>query len=153
MKLGLGVVLLCFCTMLGYFLSFKYSDKKTFYNDYLDFIKTLKQEITFGQATLLQILEQKYKTTDFYVALNEFVHKNEFCFNKRYLNKDEISFFNEFLRNLGKSDAKTQVNYLDSVSDIVVNQLNQAILNESKYKTLYIKMGFLIGLVLLVLVL
>ena len=46
MRFALGIILLCFCTFVGYFFAGKYIDRKKFYNDFKkkNIIKETKKE-------------------------------------------------------------------------------------------------------------
>ena len=59
----------------------------------------------------------------------------------------------DFIEKIGKSDGKTQLDYLNNIEKSILSEYDKSCKNEEKYKKLYIKMGFLVGLVLLILVL
>ena len=77
----------------------------------------------------------------------EFIKEHEFTFNKNYLNKEEIDFFKAYLTRLGSSDKFSQLSYLEEVGVQIDKRLSVATENEKKYKKLYLKLGFLLGLI------
>lgn len=152
MKLVLGIILVCLSTLIGYILGGKYSFRKQFYADFYNFNNKLKQEISFRQATLTALLKE-CNSTDFYCALKNYIEKNQFNFEKTYLQKDEIEYFYNYLKILGTSDKNSQVDFLDEINMSVLEKQKQSAVEEKKYKALYLKLGFLFGLILFVLVL
>lgn len=153
MKFALGVLLLCFSTIIGYFLAGKYIDRKRFYNDFSDFNQFFKQEILFNKSTLIEILKDKINDGDFCFLLRERVLNKNLKIYLNYMNKDDKIFFDSYVKNLGTSDIYTQVDFINKTNEVLSLKLNQALEEEKRYKTLYIKMGFLIGLMLMIVVL
>ena len=153
MKLCLGVVLIFFCTIIGYFLAGKYIDRKKFYNDFLNFNQVLKREILFNKKTLVEIINAQNNSSEFYAILCDNVINKHFFIALNYLNLDDKKFFLSYTKNLGTSDIDTQIDFINITNEVLVDKFNQSIKQEKKYKTLYIKMGVLIGLMLMVIVL
>lgn len=147
-----GVIALITCSYIGYLCSKKYIDKRDFYNDFNNFNLKLKNAVSFNNSTIISLIESCDKKSLFYDALRS-------CFTKsikidftsvNYLSKAEIDFLNSYLDLIGSVDRNTQINYLNEVSNKLQENLNEAILEEKKYKTLYIKIGFLVGLIVFV---
>ena len=153
MKFALGVLLLCLSTIIGYFLAGKYIDRKRFYNDFSDFNHFFKQEILFNKSTLIEILKDKINDGDFCFLLRERVLNKNLKIYLNYMNKDDKIFFDSYVKNLGISDIYTQVDFINKTNEVLSLKLNQTLEEEKRYKTLYIKMGFLIGLMLMIVVL
>lgn len=155
MNVILGIISLIFCTGVGYYFSKKYSIRSEFYSNFYEFNKSLKNDISFMQNSLLNFID-KYstKTTIFYKNTYEYLYeKKEIELDKNIFNDEEKSFLKNYLNSLGGSDKKTQLNYLESVDVNLVDLLNKAKEQETKYKSLYIKIGFLIGLIALIVLL
>ena len=76
---------------------------------------------------------------------------NNFEFNKSYINKDEIEYFYNYLKILGTGDKDSQIDFLDKIDINIIEKQKQSIIDENKYKQLYIKLGFLIGLIIFIL--
>lgn len=152
MKLALGVVLVCLFTFLGYVLSGKFTLRKSFYTNFYNFNNKLKQEINFRQTTLVSLLNDN-ESNDFFCAIKNYIQNNKFDFNKSYLKRDEIDFFYNYLKTIGSGDKDSQIEYLKEINSIVVEKKKQSIEDEKRYKTLYVKLGFLFGLIVLILIL
>lgn len=152
MKLFVGLILLVLCTFLGYIQSGKYVDRRKYYNDFLSFINRLKQEVSFGQATIQEIIKN-VDNNDFYSLLDNFFRYNNNRISYSYLNDNDKNLFLDFVEKIGQSDSKTQLNYLNEIELIISNEYTKACENEKIYKKLYVKISFLVGLMLLILVL
>ena len=152
MKVLLGIILVCLSTLLGYILAGKFAFRKQFYDDYCNFNNIFKQEISFRQTTLVSLVKNK-NSGDFYCVLRNYVQDNEFVFNKTYLKKDEIEFFHNYLKTLGTGDKNTQIEFIDRTNIVILEKQKKCVEDEKKYKALYVKLGFLFGLILFILVL
>ena len=154
MRLLLGIILLIICVFIGYIKSNKYYLRKTFYIDFVNFNNTLKEEVFFRQGTIIDLLKKENSKNDFYKELNAVFIKNE-KFNDAfsYLDKDEITYFKDYVNKIGAGDNAVQIKFLEGVSEQVEKKQNQSFLDNDKYKKLYIKLGFFIGLILFILVL
>ena len=153
MRLFLGIVLLLLSLFIGYCLSGKYYFRRIFYTDFYNFNTLFGQEIAFKQTTLVNLINNQSNNTDFYFLIKNKVltESNEFCIT--YLTAQEKNFVYEYLEKIGKFDKNTQLEYLKNVSGIILEKQQNSIIDEKKYKTLYIKLSFLIGLILLIVVL
>lgn len=153
MGLILGGILLCFSTLIGYILSGKFTDKQSFYYNFITFNSKLKNELHFGQSTLISIIKDIDKDSDFYKLFYRCVIENKDYYNINYLSKKENDYFKMYLQDVGKGDVKSQIEYLENINKTITLEYDKILEQNKKYKTLYIKMGFLIGLILLILVL
>ena len=142
MRFALGIILLCFCTFVGYFFAGKYIDRKKFYNDFVNFNRVLKQEILFNKKTLIEILDEQKGLSDFYFILENWFINKRINFEFNYLNDDDKKIIRSFLENLGTSDIDTQIDFINKTNEVVVVMFNQAIDLEKKYKTLYLWLLF-----------
>ena len=152
MKVFLGIIILCLSTLFSNVLAGKFSFRKEFYNDFYNFNNMLKQEISYRQTTLVSLIKEN-NLTDFYCVLRKYIESNEFEFDKTYLKKDEVEYFYNYLKILGTGDKNSQIEFLDKTNINILEKQKQSADDEKKYKVLYVKLGFLIGLILFVLVL
>lgn len=153
MNLFFGIVLLIISTFVGYVCSSKFSDRQVFYLDFLNFNKKLKQEVAFKQSTILTIVNKLNNNSDFNITTKDFFSKNELNFNKKYLTEEEKNYFYDYLREIGKTEKNYQIEYLNATNETLTLKQKACEEDAKKYKKLYIKIGFLIGLILLILVL
>ena len=153
MRLLLGVGLLLLSAFIGYVLSNKYYYRRIFFDDFVAFNNKLKQNISFKQTTLIKFIKEQKEQSDFYLSLNKFICEKDENINLSYLQADEINYFCEYMKSLGKDDAKTQIKFIDNINCKIIEIQKNVSEDEKKYKSLYIKLGILIGLILLILVL
>lgn len=157
MNLFLGLIILCLSVYIGTTFSKKYKDKVIFYSNFSYFNQNLKNEISFTQKTINCLLEkEKNNKNYFYNNLNAFFLKKEIdnnAINCNFLDDKEKAYFISYITTIGKGDKNSQLSYLNNVSAYLEERYKSAILDEKKYKTLNIKLGFLIGLTFLIILL
>ena len=154
MRLFLGIVLLVICTYVGYIKSNKYYFRKVFYDDFVRFNSKLKQEVAFKQGTIKNLLDNEKNQTDFIIGLKN-IFSNIQNDDKKiyYLDEDELKEYKTYISNIGTGDKSLMIEYLQSVDESMINKQKQCVLEEKKYKALYVKLGFFVGLIMLILVL
>ena len=153
MKIIIGIFFLFLCTFIGYNLSLKYTKRKIFYGNFFNFNEKLLREVSFLQTTIVSLLNDIDINTDFYDSLKHYVNTKEFKFDKQYLFEEEKYELNRYFKTIGTSDKIGQLEYLSSMDITLKNKQIQTEENEKKYRMLYIKMGFLIGLIILIILL
>ncbi len=155
MNIVIGVLAIIITTYIGLLMSKKFTDKKIFYSNFFEFNKTLKNEIKFSQKSIIEIVNQNKNRSD---TFNEhlrkvFISKEKNDFTSKFLNPDEITFLLSYVNTIGCSDIKTQSEYLESTNIYLNEKLDSSIKEENKNKKTYIKLGFLVGLIILVILL
>ena len=153
MKIIIGIFFLFLCTFIGYNLSLKYTKRKMFYGNFFNFNEKLLREVSFLQTTIVSLLNDIDINTDFYDSLKHYINTKEFKFDKQYLLEEEKNELNRYFKTIGTSDKIGQLEYLNSMDITLKNKRIQTEENEKKYRMLYIKMGFLIGLIILIILL
>ena len=154
MKIFIGLILLCFCVFISYMLSEKYTLRKKFYNSFLTFCKRLKNEVTFSKETLLSILKKDLDKNDlFFKGLRKrFYNQDNIKVSFNFLSEDEIDYFKSFIENIGKTNAVQQYEFLSGTEKVIFEKLVVVQEEEKKYKSLYLKLGFLLGLLIFILI-
>lgn len=149
-----GILVIIFSTFIGYLLSRKYSKVKNFYCQFDGFNKTLKTEIAFSQKTLKEIIDYKCsENNDFVNNFISFLNDREnFVLTINYLSLDEKNFLLEYYESVGKTEKNSQLEFLKKADEVITSYQKSAIELEKKYKNLYIKLGFLIGLIIFILI-
>ena len=79
------------------------------------------------------------------------VDDENFCLNINYLSSYEKAFLLEYFENIGKTEKGSQLEFLKKAEERLSTFYKNAIELDKKYKTLYIKLGFLIGLIIFIL--
>ncbi len=152
MNIIIGLVALFSCTYFGFNFSKKFTSRKTFYFDFNEFNKIIKNEINYSQNTLYSILKNNTNTdSDFYKVLkNVILSKEKFTSNQKYLESDELSYFKSYIEKVGSGDKFSQIKFIDNAYEYVNEKYKIASEDEKKYKKLYIKLGFLVGLIIFI---
>lgn len=150
MNLYIGFLGIIIFTLLGKLFSGKNEDKRAFFIDFINFNLKLKNEILFTHKTIDEI-SLSLNNGDFKNALQKYLDSGEVV-KLKYLDKNEFSLFENYLFNLGNADIKTQMNFLNSIEKELGEYHQKAIQDEKKYRSLYLKVGFLVGLIFFILV-
>lgn len=154
MKIFLGILFLIISTYVGYRASLKYTLRKKYYKDFFQFNSSLKNNVRFTLDSINKTIESFLNKGDFIrlflLIIND---KKQVGYVIKYLNNDENEFMYNYVNSIGKTDRESQLNYLIYVEGEISQKLKNSEEDEKKYKQLYVKLGFLFGLVVLVLLL
>lgn len=151
MNIVCGIIAIALSTFVGYYLSSKWTDKKEFYSDFLAFHSNALKEIEFSKKTLIEISSKFSEEKDFGKVLkSKLTTPNELNFKPKYLTEDEIKYLEDYFSALGKGDERSEANFLKGETEAISNKASEATLNEKKYKKLYLKIGFLLGLMIFI---
>ena len=153
MRLMLGFVLLAICVGIGHVLSLKFTYRKKFFNDFNCFNDKLKNELMYTLNSIKRIIMQLNFDGDFFSLIKSYFETNNSVNQLTYLSNEEKEFFTDYVNNIGKGDIESQKVYVDNVKIKLNKYCENAISDESRYKKLYIKLGFLIGLIALIIML
>ncbi|MBQ9513482.1 MAG: hypothetical protein IJR66_00670 [Clostridia bacterium] len=151
MNVAFGIISIIISTFIGFRLSFKYTEKKDFYKYYRQFNSNLENEVSFLNNTLLSIIEKSDKDIYFYRVLEDKI-VNDKKEKIAFLSKDENDYFFEYSEKVGKTDKAGQLELITFTKKYLTEKYETAEKEEKKYKKLYIKMGFLIGLLIFIVI-
>ncbi len=150
MKLFIGFLLLIISTFLGYILSEKFNKRKIFYQRFQVFNNKLKNEIAFSKKTINELVLSLDLDNDFNKKLYAYIKENNTDEKINYIKNEEYEFFLNYLTSIGNGNVDSQLNFINNAEQEIKKYLSESIDNEKKYRILYIKIGFLIGLILLI---
>lgn len=154
MNFALGVVALIVCVIVALVLSNKFVERKKFYGDFNTFNKRLTSEISYSQASILSLIDEyKDKNTLFFNNLRLYFENNDLKLTSKHIKKDEIDYFLIYLKTIGTSDKNTQLEFLNGVNSYLEKHVEESIADEKKYRALYVKLGFLFGIMALIILL
>ena len=111
-------------------------------------------EVSYTKIPLPAFLE-KYTFSGEFRQLLEEKRRSEFReqeFSVEFLNEDERKFVSDYFRMIGKSDASSQKTYLTAMRGEINEKKRESAEEYKKYFSLYMKLGFLAGLILVVLI-
>lgn len=147
MRVLLYILIISLTTYLGYLYNKKYENRYVFYKNYNDFLVKFSNSISFSNEKMKIFLEKN--SSKFYDDILKFKEdKKELKYS--YLNEIENKDFNDFLLNLGKGDSDSQLNFLKSKEKEVFDKMNESKTENEKYKNLFVKLGFLFGLIIVI---
>ena len=159
-KLFLGIIIVITCTLCGYLFSAKYRRRKQFFTQFFEFNERFISEISYYRRPLKECIARYAYKGEFSKMLERFFYvvetkdnvtlfdgSNEFFF----LKQDEQRSIEDYFRMLGKGDSASQKIYFGARKDELQKWQSEAIITCKKYADLYIKLGFLFGLFLFIL--
>lgn len=152
MNIIFGIFSLLGCLFIGYKMSQKYVLKKDFYIDFDTFNKRILNEVSFTKRSIVSIVNDfNFKNNNFSCSVKKyFIERDKEMDKLNFLSLEENEYFNNYLVNLGTSDKTTQFEYLSLAQKEIEEKKEQALSESKKYRSLYIRLGFLIGLIALI---
>lgn len=142
------LIILCF-TYFGNEYNKKFSKRYGFYKSFYDFILQFSNNLSYSNEKIKVFLEQN--ETSFSKVVYERLHnkkKQEFPF----LTKQEELDFYLFVDNLGNGNSESQIDLLKAKEKEIYNKMCEEQAKMEKYKNLYTKLGFLLGLMIVILI-
>ncbi len=155
-KIILSVLAIVVCTFVGYKMSEKYSLRSEFFNDFYRFNREMINQLTYFKRRIPEIISNFSCKNQFSILLDEYreyINGKNLCLDKFwYLYLEEKELITAYFVLLGKSDATSQLNNLNSYNEKLKNLTTDTVNEEKKYKKLYVKLGFFAGLSVFVLI-
>lgn len=160
-KFLFGLVMIAFTSFCGYLLARKYRQRKLFFRQLYEFNERFLTEIAYYRRPLREfaskysyrgefggLLENFFKGLEVgYVQENTFMDKTHFSF----LKEEERRMTEDYFLMLGRGDSVSQRGYFSSMKEQLSAVCTEADKTCKKYADLYIKIGFLCGLLILIL--
>lgn len=125
-------------TSIGTFLSANKKKRMQIFSELYEFNEQLILTLKFTRASIEKIAEPYKYVSD---ILN----------GKDLISGEEGQFLKDYILNLGKTDALSQVDYLNERKLILKKYKEESYTDYKKYSSLYVKIFFLIGVMVAVL--
>lgn len=151
LKYVICVLLVAFSTYLGYFLSEKYRRRKKFMAQLYSFNERFISELNYARRPLKEFFAEYEYKGDFLALLNSYADKNFNC-AFTFLSSDDVNYVNGYFSRLGKGDAYEQSGYFTAQRERLSALRADSENDEKKYGGLYVKLGFLAGLAVAVVI-
>lgn len=159
-KFLFGVALVAFGSFCGYFLAKKYRQRKSFFAQLHLFNERFISEVSYYRRPLHEFANSYAFQGEFAFLLTDFLRNMEQngaplsidWSQYSFLKKDEQAAVQDYFLMLGRGDSSSQKAYFSSVSTVISKWNADANLAAKKYGDLYIKLGFLCGLFILILI-
>ena len=161
-KFFLGIAIVAFTTLCGRLFAKKYRKRRAFFNQLREFNERFLNEISYYRRPIKAFASSYTYKGDFARLLHMFFayleagqargfevdFKSEFPF----LRQDERQVVADYFFMLGRGDSGSQKGYFSGVKEGLTKLYNVAVEDCKKYGDLYIKLGFLCGLFILILI-
>ncbi len=161
-KFLLGIAVIVFTSFCGYAFARKYRQKQLFFRQFYTFNERFLSEISYYRRPLREFAGKYTYKDEFGAFLQTFFYglEKEMPCMKDVLDKQEYDFLrkeektivNDYFLMLGKGDSASQKLYFTAMRDTLLKQRQEAEQTCKKYADLYVKIGFLFGLLLLILI-
>lgn len=151
LKVICGMCIVAFCSYIGYFAAEKYRRRKSFFVQLSEFNERFISELEFGRRPLSEFIGAYEYKGDFAVFIKGCLDGKISC-GYSFLSADEKNFVNGYFSMLGKGDAHSQSSFFTSVGAGVKKYREVSEADAKKYGDLYVKLGFLAGLAIVVVI-
>ena len=152
------------CSALGHFLSQRYKKRKNFWNSLIMLSDKLVVDISFSRAKLagvVQSFDKTYAKNLFgirenylaFLASKDELSKEKLFAKNTPANGEEKDFIFLFFKCLGRLDASEQTKEIENFKTRFLEMKSKADAEHKKYGSLYLKLGFIAGLFIAVLLL
>ena len=161
-KFFFGIAVVAFTTFCGYIFAKKYRQRKLFFIQLQTFNERFLSEISYYRRPLPELLQRYAYKGEFQIFLNYYLNwvqssKQEFnamifpeC---TFLTAEEKNLVEDYFLMLGKGDSASQKTYFSAMKERLISLKDEAVNAHKRYGDLYVKLGFLCGLFLLILML
>lgn len=154
MRVFAGIVLLAVCVVIGFFYFRKYTVRKKEFEFLKTFNSRVKSEVAFSKSSLVSLVK---KIDDERAVANYvrefFLRKNDRLEGLGVLKKEEKEFLSDYVKKLGQGDVSAQKDFLSEAGVVIDGYLSECVRQEKQYGSLSLKLGFLFGLIILIILL
>ena len=161
-KFLIGITLVAFTSICGYLLARKYRQRRQFFQQLQEFNERFLTEISYYRRPIREFASKYSYRGEFGLLLEDFFKQaEERSVNDRsvfdllmytFLKSEEKRMIEDYFLMLGKGDSASQKGYFTSVKNTLAKLQIESELACKKYGDLYIKLGFLCGLLLLIII-
>ena len=156
LKVLLGCCIIAFFCFCGYFLSKRYRQRKLFFRQLYDFNQRFLNEIAYYRRPIQEFATKYNYQGEFDEILHGYFSSlsgGAFDLSTyTFLKDEERVFLHDYFQMLGKGDSMSQKAYYSSINDTLQKWKTSSADEGKRYEDLYVKLGFLCGLLLLVLI-
>ncbi len=161
-KFLLGIAIVAFTSLCGRMLAKKYRQRRDFFKQWKEFNERFLSEIAYTRRPLKEFVASYGYQGEFEELLKDYFHALDgqtvlgglFYEKEKYpfLNEEEGRSVSNYFLMLGKGDSVAQKGYFSSVSDTLSTLQKESEKDAKRYGDLYVKIGFLCGLLILILI-
>ena len=156
LKFLLGCTIVAFTTFCGYIFSKKYRQRKHFFRQLFEFNQRFLNEIAYYRRPIQEFIAKYEYQGEFATILQSYqtsLKGGAFDLSGyTFLREDETVQLYDYFQMLGKGDSHSQKGYFSGMNDTLLKWKTTSGDEGKKYEDLYIKIGFLCGLFILILI-
>ena len=162
LKFFVGIAVVAFTSLCGYLMAGKYRKRGLFFAQFQEFNERFLSEIAYYRRPIRQFFGKYSYKGEFAILLTEFLFclENEENFGQKILEYDTFQFLKkedkeilcDYFLMLGKGDSAAQKGYFSAVKERLLSLRAEAQKEEKRYVDLFVKLGFLFGLFILILI-
>lgn len=162
-KFFLGLAIVAFTSFCGFLFAKKYRKRKGFFSQFYLFNERYLNELSYYRRPLAEFSFSYSYQGEFSILLEcffEYIEKEPQAFFKvlegeefSFLTKEEREEVKNYFSMIGKGDSLSQKNYFLSLKERLQKRSTETESASKKYGDLFIKLGFLCGLLILILIL
>ena len=149
------IILVVAIMMIAYSVSEQIKDKYDFFNNLKQFLNEFKINLAFRQEKIDEFLKKNNSKKQFKIFIEEysnFLKTGELYLEKiKVLEDEDKQMLQDIVKNIGKYDAKNEINQMESFLLMVDEKLEKANEDKNKLCPMIIKLSllFAIGLAIL----
>ncbi|MBQ9782281.1 MAG: hypothetical protein IJW26_03755 [Clostridia bacterium] len=152
------IAILLASTLIGKTFTDKHAKKYSFYDSLKRFNLSLKQNIKFKRKNIIELLDFKTSDEDFNCFLSSYKLKvtainDEKIYTPTWASEEDVEFLTSYLNGIGKNGSISELDFLNSYEDGINDKLIKIKENDAKYSKLGQKLGFAVGMGLVVIIL
>lgn len=156
MKLILIILLVVLIMLVAFGISKQYKNRTIFFTDLLDFLNKYDLNIGFKKEKLLLFCKSYVAKDEMKDVLMRFIKhlelQTEFEISDvNILQEDEREFVKDLFLKLGSGDYQTEKEQLKIFKDTIKSKIDESIKLKNKYCPMIIKLSFLFGICLAIL--
>ena len=151
LKLIVGVLSIVFSCKIGVDKAYKHKKTYYFFESANMFCNAFLSDLLYKRSNLKEIIKIKYTSIEFEDSIKNFVINSKINL-PNFLSLEEKTLFEGFLNSLGKYDTDSQIKIVEGYRDSFLKISNEKFLTFKKFYTLFIKLGFIFGLTIFILV-
>ena len=156
-KFIVGIVVVIFTTYCGRYFARKYTLRKKFFEQAYSFNNDFLEELNYSKRPLGEFLAKRQYHGEFEEVLMEEIKRRNLrkmlplsLEEYLFLTMDERRFFGDYFLHLGRGDTNAQKSYYLRAENSINSFKTKAVEECKRYIDLYTKMGFLLGLAILI---
>lgn len=161
-KFLLGIVIVAFTSYFGFVLAKKYRKRKLFFTQFKEFNERFLNEVSYYRRPLGEFAFQYVYKGEFQIFLHDFFaeidelsqseHRKIAFDGFEFLKTEDKNLVEDYFKMLGKGDSASQKTYFSAAKERIAKFCAEAENEYKKYGDLYVKLGFLCGLLILILI-